>query len=222
MKRIFFFIFVMIIVSNIHAQYFPVDTAKLNSSYRVLMNEPNSIRYQKEFFDAFPSTWMEFIMTYQYVPAEEYDLTMYFLADRHISTLGKITLIPDSIYCKKMVDIAIGGKLNADAPNYLLWLLHDVMKMKTHQMFEYISKLEKGYQMLFWQFYWSSMLPNKEFEKECKSLKMSNEDEYPVLVQIMCDVYKYFHDGIYLGYKDFPYKDSIPWKVPRWKRNTEK
>lgn len=222
MKRLFLVIWVTIVANNIHAQYFPVDTAKLNSSYRFLMNDPASIKHQKDFFDAFPNTWMEFIMTYQYVPAEEYDLTMYHLADRHISTLGKISIIPDSIYCKKMVDLAIGGKLNADAPNYLLWLLHDVMKTKTHQMFEYISKLDKGYQMLFWQFYWSSMLPNQEFEEECKSLKTLNEDEYPVLVQIMCDAYKYFHDGIYLGYKDFPYKDSIPWKVPRWKRNTEK
>lgn len=40
-------------------------------------------------------------MTYQYVPAEEYAPTMYHLADGHISTLGKISLILDSIYCKK-------------------------------------------------------------------------------------------------------------------------
>lgn len=221
MKRIFLVILVVITANNICAQYFPVDTAKLNSSYRNLVNEPNSIEYQKAFFEAFPSTWMEFIMTYQFVPAEEYDLSMYHLADGHISALRKITFIPDSVYCKKMVDLSIGGKLDADAPNYLLWLLHDVMKAKTSQMFEYISKLDKGYQMLFWQFYWSGMYSNREFEAECKKLKTLHEDECPETVQIMCDAYKYFHNGIYLGYKDFPHKDSIPWKVSRWEKNTK-
>ena len=57
------------------AQCVPVDTAKLNASYRALMASPNTLERQKAFFDAFPSNWREFIGTYQYVPENNYDLT---------------------------------------------------------------------------------------------------------------------------------------------------
>ncbi len=30
-----------------------------------------------------------------------------------------------------------------------------------------------------------------------------------------------FHNGIYLGYKDLPHKDSTSWKVSRWEKNTK-
>lgn len=54
---------------------------------------------QEDFFDAFPNTWMEFIMTYQYIPKKDYDLTMYNNAQNHIKALGdKITLINDSLF----------------------------------------------------------------------------------------------------------------------------
>lgn len=220
-KKCIIVIIVMIVANNLYAQYFPIDTARLNSAYRNLVEQPNSRYNQKAFFDAFPSTWMEFIMTYQYIPAEEYDLSMYHLASKHISALGKITLIPDSVYCKKLVDIATGGKLDADAPNYFLSVLHNGMRTKMCLMFNYISQLDTGYQMEFWQFYWSSMHPNKDYETECAYLKTQFENRYPESVQIMCVAYKYFCDGIYLGYPNYPHKASIPWKTPAWTRNSD-
>ena len=52
-------------ISVAFPQYYPVDTAKLNTAYRELKKNPGSLECQKVFFHAFPSTWMEFVMTYQ-------------------------------------------------------------------------------------------------------------------------------------------------------------
>ena len=83
-------LFITLATNNTYAQYFPVDTAILNSAYRELANNPNTLERQKKFFDAFPNTWMEFIMTYQFVPNGDYDLTMYELGDQHVRALGEI------------------------------------------------------------------------------------------------------------------------------------
>ena len=93
------------------------------------------------------------MMTYQYNSENNYDLTMYNLAQKQIEALGgRVTLIKDSIYCKKLVNIAVGGELEADAPNYYQTLLHKTMWHRMDGMLEAISKLRKGHQMQFWQF----------------------------------------------------------------------
>lgn len=179
------------------SQTFLVDTAKLNNSYKELVGKPNTIERQKAFFDAFPSTWSEFISTYQYAAKKDYDLTMYRLAQKHIEALGgKVTLINDTLYCQKIVNIAIGGSLEADAPSFYRDLLHRVMWNKMDGMLYAISKLRKGHQMQFWQFYWSSNAKSKPFETEYKRLTKLNIESYPENIKIMNIAYEYFYDGV--------------------------
>jgi hypothetical protein len=179
------------------SQTFLVDTAKLNSSYRKLVGQPNTIERQKAFFDAFPNTWSEFITTYQYVSKKDYDLTMYRLAQKQIEALGgRVTLINDSLYCRKIVNVAIGGVLDADAPSYYRDLLHRVMWDKMDVMLYTISQLRKGHQMLFWQFYWSSNVKSKPLETEFYRLSKLNIDSYPEEMKIMKTAFDYFYDGV--------------------------
>ena len=199
MKRKLLFLVAAIIfqASYLNAQYFPVDTAKLNTAYNELMNNPNTLERQKKFFDAFPNTWMEFIMTYQYVPYSKYDLTMYSLAEKHIQALGgRVTLIKDSIYCKKLVNIAIGGKWSADAPNYFKLLLHQVMWNRMDGMLYEISQLRSGHQMQFWQFYWSNIVKSDKLKTEYERLLKINSDNYPKEMETMSIAFEYFYDGI--------------------------
>lgn len=182
---------------NSMSQTFLVDTAKLNSSYRELVDKPNTIERQKKFFDAFPNTWREFITTYQYVSKNDYDLTMYRLAQKQIETLGeRTTMINDTLYCRKIVNIAVGGIYDADAPNYYKDLLHRVMWNKMNAMLYIISQLRKGHQMQFWQFYWSSNAKSKRLETEFNRLSKLNIDSYPEEVKVMKIAFDYFHDGV--------------------------
>lgn len=188
----------MLLVSNFaKSQYYLIDTVKLNSAYTDLIDRPNEIECQKAFFDAFPNSWQMFITTYQFVPDDGYDRSMYYKALEHIEALEqKITLIDDSDYCKKIVDIAIGGIHEADAPSYYQCMLHRVMNNKTNKMLDYISKLRKGYQMQFWQFYWSNGVESKRLELEYERFFKLNLETYPNEMKIMEIAFEYFYNGV--------------------------
>ena len=197
MKYIVVLVLSLFLSNNAQAQCFPVDTAKLNASYRELSSLPNTLERQRAFFDAFPSNWREFIGTYQYVSDKECDLTMYRCANEHIEALKtKMTQINDLDYCKKLVNIAIGAQLEADAPNHFQNLLHDAMWRKMDGMLNAISKLRKGYQMQFWQFYWSNPVKSKSLETEYERLSKQMSDTYPEETKMMEIAFKYFYNGI--------------------------
>lgn len=196
-KKMALIILLLLAAVHIMAQTFPIDTAKLNSSFRTLVDNPNAVDRQKAFFDAFPNTWNEFIMTYQYVPDANYDLTMYDLAHKQIEALGeKMTLINDTLYCQKLVNVAIGAMLEADAPSYYQNLLHKVMTNKNDVMLYAIGQLRKGYQMLFWQFYWSNPVKSKPFETEFNDFLKKNSSVYPKEMEMMKIAFDYFYDGV--------------------------
>lgn len=187
-----------LITDSTSSQFYPVDIVKLNNAYKTLMDHPKSASAQKVYFDAFPSTWEEFIMTYQYIPDKEYDLTMFFKAYDHLEAWYHLTTIPDSIYCSKLISIAIGGRMQDGAHGFegLKPLLKWAMKRKMETMFSLLSHLRKGHQFEFWAFYWSSFNYHEEIQKEYELLKQRNEKPYADAVAIMSDAYKYFHNGV--------------------------
>ncbi len=183
------------------AQGLYVDTVKLNIAYRELKEKPNTLARQKAFFEAFPSTWAEFAAIYQYAAD---NMPMYYLAYDQIKALGdKCNLIPDSTYCEKLVNIAVGGTYEADAPNYYKDLLHEKMRTKPNAMLHAVSQLREGHQMQFWQFYWSSSAESKTLEEEYNRLLKLHTKKYPETMQTMQTAFKYSYckmniDG---GYK---------------------
>ena len=175
-----------------HAQYFMVDTLKLNNAERALAGD-NSLKNQKAFFDAFPKTWPEYISTYQFSDKGGFDKTMYLKAKYQITAFAeKLTLIDDSTYCARLVNLAIGAELDADAPNYLQELQHDVMRRKTGTMLKIISQLIEGDQMLYWQFYWSNLFRKPYIEAEYNKLYNQLKDKYPSEMKIMSIAFEYF------------------------------
>jgi hypothetical protein len=207
LKKIFLIVVVNMGLSVHHSysQCLLVDTAKLNTAYRELEKNPASNKLQKDFFDAFPSTWMEFVMTYQYIHD---DLTMHFLAEEHISML--VSLLPrvgvqDSVICDKLISLSIGGKWDADAPNSLKSKIREVMSFRMELMFERISKQSRGFQLRFWQFYWSSLLANKTYKAECDELTRKMQLKYPKEVKIMKIALEYAWQEMDSPYEDFPH-----------------
>ncbi len=182
-----------------------VDVKNLKTTYQDLMDKPNTIERQKAYFDAFPGTWEDFISTYRYSDASGYDLSMYNESHNHIQVLsGRVTLLPDSVYCRKLVNIAVGASLSADAPSHFQELLHRVMWKRMDGMLREVAKLRRGYQMQFWQFYWSSPLSSKDVETEYQRLLKLNADAYPQQMETMKIAYNYFYNGINIdgGYQE--------------------
>lgn len=204
MKKIFLFAIVTLFTAfSANAQYFQVDTAKLNTAYRALVNEPDKKENQLQFFDAFPCNWREFITTYGFrseiyglCPHDGYDFTRYSAAKSHIEAFGSISLVNDTVYCRKLVNIAVGGTYEADAPNFFKSLLHRVMQEEMDAMLYSVSLLRKGHCMQFWQFYWSSNGKSDELEREFAHLYELNIGKYPDMMKMMEIAFHYFYNGV--------------------------
>ena len=67
MKRLFSTMLLFVtLFATASAQYFIIDTLRLNKAYDELLRSPQSLEKQMEFFDAFPCNWAEFYDTYKY------------------------------------------------------------------------------------------------------------------------------------------------------------
>lgn len=194
-------------------QFYPIDIDRLNHAYKELINHPQSASAQKAYFEAFPKTWEEFMMTYQYFPDKEYDLSMFFRANNHLKAWYNLTTIPDSIYCSKLIRIAIGGRLHSmDAAQEIYGLkplLKWAMKTRMDTMFSVLSGLRKGHQFEFWSFYWASNNYHEEINKEYEEMKKKNERLHAGEVAIMSDAYRYFHNGVNSVGNGFERRDSF-------------
>ncbi len=162
MKRLFFVILFAIATVNSYAQYkdkgyFMADTVKLNATYRELLKHPESKEAQMAYFEAFPNTWMEYIVTYQFVPDDkEGRKNLYSVGHKHMHAFEyKLNLIPDSLYYKKLVNIAIGARKDADAANYLQGCVKDHMINHSEEILNALAPLRKGHRFEFWEFYFS-------------------------------------------------------------------
>ncbi len=75
MKRVLFTALLFTtLLTTATAQYFPVDTARLNKAYRTLKQGNRTTETETEFLEAFPTTWLEFYMTYSCVYDEKKQL----------------------------------------------------------------------------------------------------------------------------------------------------
>ena len=184
------------------AQYFPVDTARLNNAYRALLQDPQSQELQLDFFRAFPDNWDDFNSTYKYSNKDGYDLSMYSQAYEHIKALAECYAINDTLYCNKLIALSVGASLDVDAPNHLQGLLHYTMQQRNDVFLYCLSKIEKGHQMQFWQFYWSNIVDGQSQEKEFEKLYSINKEKYPCLMKTMSIAFEYFNNGV-LFMEDF-------------------
>ena len=203
MKRIFLTLLLFAtLFSTATAQYFPIDTALLNKTYRTLLQNPQSRESQLDFFKAFPNNWDDFNSTYRYSDKVGYDLSMYSQAYQHIKALAECYAINDTLYCNKLIALSVGASLDVDAPNYLQRLLHNTMKQRNDVFLYCLSEIEKGHQMQFWQFYWSNIVDGQSQEKEFEVLYNINKEKYPSLMKTMSIAFEYFNNKV-LFMEDF-------------------
>lgn len=197
MKRIFLTLLLFAtLFSTATAQYFPIDTALLNKTYRTLLQNPQSRESQLDFFKAFPDNWDDFNSTYRYSDKVGYDLSMYSQAYQHIKALAGCYAINDTLYCNKLIALSVGALLDADAPNHLQGLLHYTMQQRNDVFLYCLAKIEKGHQMQFWQFYWSSIVDGQSQEKEFEVLYNINKEKYPCLMKTMSIAFEYFNNKV--------------------------
>ena len=190
MKKIICFSIVYILCSNLNgfSQFFPVDTAKLNTAYKELIKDRNSPEKQQLFLDAFPSTFDDFNMTYQFCEGKGYDLSMYNKGSDHIlNGLATLNLLPDSIYYDKLIQLSFGGRFYPDAPNYLRHLLQKIIKEKPESFFKRLSNFNEGQLISFWFFYFHSRF-EKDYVADFEKFK-TFKSAFPKVINAMVIAY---------------------------------
>jgi hypothetical protein len=186
-----------------YSQRFPMDTAKLKNAYNELMANPKSPGQQMIFFKLFPSTRQEYNVIYGFTGdgfTDEKNLS--YLCGKHSKAFENLYgSIPDSLYFDKLISIAIGGRWEADDGSQDF--LHQVTEAKPKVMLARLSKQTKGYQLRFWQFYWSSLPAGHELKEEHDKLRS-------ILVAIDPAATKIMDVGFEYAWKEYDFQDIHP------------
>ena len=201
------------------AQYFPVDTAKLNSAYRAIVKGPNTLEKQQDFLAAFPTTYMEFYYTYQYIEGNNYDLTMTRMVNGHLTVLGdSLYFISDSLYCNKLVNLAVGMNDTGETTSHLQEIIHLAMLKYEKTMMAAVMRLFKAYQLQFWSLYWSSVAYSENWTEHFLKLYRRYFEEYPDVMRTMAIAFEYYNGGV--CYPDeFPHLQEKRHKQDGYKYN---
>ncbi|MDM8325260.1 hypothetical protein [Bacteroides gallinaceum] len=177
--------------------YVMVDTVRLNAAYEALMKKEDADS-QREYFDAFPKTWMQYIATFQYT-RNNVPPTLYSTSHKFVNAFSnKLTAISADEYCKRAIDLCIGAEIDADAPNYLKSMVRQLLNQTDTRkaIFNYLSSLRIGHRFQFWFFYWSNITRSKDLEKQFADFYDSVKNDYSEEANIMFDAYKYAYNNV--------------------------
>lgn len=166
------------------------DFATLCDAYNKLQTNPQSYDAQCAFFHAFPNTWWNFVLLYGY--HKNYSMNTRY-ADKHLAAFfNGMAKIEDSIYCEKIINLAIGARIDADAPNLFQRLLHRRMTENPDIMMSILSGKLKSDQLLFWEFYWATLYRKPVMEAEFQELYGDWKEVYPQEMERMAIAFENF------------------------------
>lgn len=195
MKRLFLTTLMFNMLLATATAQFPVDTARINKAYNALASEERDAGTEMEFLEAFPTTWLEFYMTYGYTYSDSLQNTICDMCSEHISALFGLSHISDTVLCKKIVNLSVGMKDCGECTGVFQDYLIGYIFKNENLVLDYLSKLRKGHQMEFWQFCWSTVtecLRAEHFEE----LYKRNKEKYPDLMDVSRIAFEIFYDGI--------------------------
>ena len=195
MKRLFLTTLMFNMLLATATTQFPVDTARINKAYNALASEERDAGTEMEFLEAFPTTWLEFYMTYGYTYSDPLQNTICDMCSEHISALFGLSHISDTVLCKKIVNLSVGMKDCGECTGVFQDYLIGYIFKNENLVLDYLSKLRKGHQMEFWQFCWSTVtecLRAEHFEE----LYKRNKEKYPDLMDVSRIAFEIFYDGI--------------------------
>lgn len=182
MMKLFFFILGFLCFSEGFAQHFLwACDRKLDSLYRVLIIDPESVQKQQEFFDCFPDNFEDFRKTYGYNPKYSKNDSMYDVGEEHVfKGLAQLDKLSDTIYYTRLINLSIGGKWEVDAISALQDIVQRKTEANTQLLFCLLAKYPQEKIYAFWYFYFHSLHPLKE---GIPKFLLKMKEKYPGIYQ---------------------------------------
>ena len=151
---------------------------KLKNAY-IELKKNNSLSNQENYLKIFPSNFKSFNTTFGYEPNKPAEL--YKDSYDYISELFALDSILMEIKLSKYIDIAIGGKWDADAVNYFQNALHKVVLSNVNELHVILERKTSQEINSFFYFFFNSIHPKfKSIPKEFDSLK-NNKRTYDLI-----------------------------------------
>jgi hypothetical protein len=110
--------------------------------------------------------------------------------------------VPDTLYYDRLISLSIGGRWDADNVNYLAGHIRKCTEAKPELMLRRLALQRKGYQLRFWQYYWSSLEANHR-------LKTRYEELRKVMLPISPEQVKIMDIGFEYAWKELEYPDNV-------------
>lgn len=149
--------------------------AQLTDYLNRSIGDIDSIKFQRLFFDAFPSSFVDFNAMFGWTTdAETKEIKYGPLYDGHkeVDLFFRLQIVPDETFYKKMIDIWNGGQWNADAINYFQQGLRRKVFNNPTLTFRLLSKLtDQEIERLFVFFFDGPHPQYKVIPKELESMK---------------------------------------------------
>lgn len=139
--------------------------------------------YTEKFFNEFPDSFKELNSLYGY--ENDTPSILYYEAENHIIKLfNNINTINDTLYYKKVINIAIGGHWDADAINYFQHGLNDRAEKKPELIVYLLKQMEIKAIKSFWYFYFDGPHPKEQISDSLKKIKSIDIGIYNVMIEM--------------------------------------
>ena len=178
----------LLVVSGFSQKFLRPYDRQLDSLYRLLITEPESLERQQAFFDLFPKNFKDFEHTYYFDPGPYWEDPMYGLAREHLlNGFSKLNKIVDTVYYTRLVNLSVDGSWAADGIAIFQNLLWEKSKEKPDLLFYLLSTYPDEKVYSFWYFYFNSLYPSKEGIPACFT---ALKGKYPKIYQILEKAFK--------------------------------
>ncbi|MBX7204457.1 MAG: hypothetical protein K1X81_03435 [Bacteroidia bacterium] len=151
---------------------------QLKRAYQKVSSSPYTIKYQQEYFAAFPNTFNLFNHLFGYSdkdplgePVSDFNSPLYNKAYLYVEAFFKLTVIPKNQYYNRMIDISINGRWYADGVGYFQHAMQEKLKSDTSVFLELLAKRSDKEIKSFWYFYFDGPHPVKELPDELQKLR---------------------------------------------------
>ena len=185
MKRLL--LVLLITISNISVYGFPVDTARVNRTFNLMIEKGYTAEAQREFFNAFPKTWHEFWLTYGNIPAFNNQKSKF---GQHMKDgLCRLDKIPTDLFCDRLISLGIAGTVEADdVGRDLQDLIITELKKNPKLMMKCLSRRYYTAYFPFWYFVFNSLICHSDYVDLYEALRnpeLGFAEEYPTVMSYM-------------------------------------
>jgi hypothetical protein len=152
-------------------------------------SQDNADIYKQQFFNAFPNTFKELNEIYGYETNKPSPL--YFEVEHHIYELfNNLNNINDTLYYRKIISIAIGGRWDADAINIFQEGLRNRILNNPELAFYILKRMPDDKISSFWYFYFDTIHPKKEIPGVLLKTQNVNKHIYDLMIEAQKQVLK--------------------------------